>query len=226
VPTIQTRDNTGIYYKDWGTGGAVVFSHGRPLGGDAWRRYILCILALCAAISLVAALANAQELAASTSNATGPASGWWSPVRAESATAPQLQISKVELIPFKASDSFRTYRAQRTTYSVTEPIDGQIASLQYIGVGVAKPSLLASRPRFATSRIFPIAPASQVRDMGIKPGGFSIPRRCKWSVCLSAFTNQLCRLASTRHALHIVPPRQRRLVTKEVTSRNNHGHRE
>jgi len=145
VPTIQTRDNTGIYYKDWGTGGAVVFSHGRPLGGGAWRRYILCILALCAAVSLVAALANAQELAAATSNATGPASGWWSPVRAESATAPHLQISKVELIPFKASDSFRTCRAQRTTYSVTEPIDGQIASLQYIGVGVAKPSLLAGR---------------------------------------------------------------------------------
>ena len=143
MPTIQTRDNTGIYYTDWGTGGAVVFSHGRPLGGDAWRRYILCILALCAAVSLVAALANAQELAASTSNATGPASGWWSPVRAESATAPQLQISMAELIPFKASDSFRTFPAQRTTYRANEPMDGQIASLQYIGARDAGPSLLA-----------------------------------------------------------------------------------
>jgi len=93
-------------------------------------------------------LANAQELAASTSNATGPASGWWSPVRAVSATAPQLQkcpFSMAELNPFKASDSFRTFRPQRTTYSVTEPMDGQIASLQHIGVGVAKPSLLADR---------------------------------------------------------------------------------
>ena len=176
MPTIQTRDNTGIYYTDWGTGGPVVFSHGRPLGGDAWRRYILCILALCAAVSLVAALANAQELAASTSNATGPASGWWSPVRAESATAPQLQISMAELIPFKASDSFRTFPPQQTNYRVTEPMDGQIASLQYIAAGVAKP---LSRPRFATARIFPIAPASQVRAMGIKPGGLPIPRRCK-----------------------------------------------
>ena len=67
MPTFQTRDNTGIYFKDWGTGRAVVFSHGRPLSGDARRRSILSILALCAVVSLVAATANAQELAASTS---------------------------------------------------------------------------------------------------------------------------------------------------------------
>ena len=132
MPTFQTRDKTGIYFKDWGTGRAVVFSHGRPLSGDAGRRSILSILALCAVVSLVAATANAQELAASTSNAVGHASGWWSPIRAESATAPQLQISMAELIPFKASDSFRTFPAERTTYRVTEPMDGQIASLQYI----------------------------------------------------------------------------------------------
>ncbi len=145
IPTIQTRDNTGIYYKDWGTGRAVVFRHRWPLSSDASRRYILSILVLCAAVSSVAAIANAQELAASTSNAAGTASGWWSPVRAESATAPQLQISMAELIPFKASDSFRTFPPQRTNYRVTEPMDGQIASLQYIAAGVAKPSLLADR---------------------------------------------------------------------------------
>ena len=176
MPTIQARDNARIYYKDWGTGRAVVFRHRWPLSSDASRRYILSILVLCAAVSSVAAIANAQELAASTSNAAGTASGWWSPVRAESATAPQLQISMAELIPFKASDSFRTFPPQRTNYRVTEPMDGQIASLQYIAAGVAKP---LSRPRFATARIFPIAPASQVRAMGIKPGGLPIPRRCK-----------------------------------------------
>jgi hypothetical protein len=142
MPTFQTRDNTGIYFKDWGTGRAVVFSHGRPLSGDARRRSILSILALCAVVSLVAATANAQELA---SNAVGRASGWWSPIRAKSATAPQLQISMGQLIPIETSDSFRTFPAQRTTYRVTEPIDGQIASLQYIAARDARPSLLADR---------------------------------------------------------------------------------
>jgi hypothetical protein len=140
MTTIQTRDNTGIYYKDWGTGRAVVFSHGWPLSGDAWRRYILSILVLCSAVSLVAALANAQELAASTSNAARPASGWWSPVRAESATAPPLLISKAELTHF---GPFRPAPAQPTTDRVTKPTDGQLASLQYSGARVAKPSLLA-----------------------------------------------------------------------------------
>jgi len=36
MPFITTRDGTQIYYKDWGTGPTVVFSHGWPLSADAW----------------------------------------------------------------------------------------------------------------------------------------------------------------------------------------------
>jgi non-heme chloroperoxidase len=37
MPTIRTSDDTELYYKDWGSGQPVVFSHGWPLDGDAWE---------------------------------------------------------------------------------------------------------------------------------------------------------------------------------------------
>ncbi|BDT95003.1 alpha/beta fold hydrolase [Nocardia sputorum] len=36
MPTITTTDGVEIYYRDWGSGRPVVFSHGWPLNSDAW----------------------------------------------------------------------------------------------------------------------------------------------------------------------------------------------
>ncbi len=39
--SFTTQDGTVLYYKDWGAGPAVVFSHGYPLSSDAWENQMM-----------------------------------------------------------------------------------------------------------------------------------------------------------------------------------------
>jgi non-heme chloroperoxidase len=41
MATITTKDGTTIFYKDWGTGQPIVFSHGWPLSADDWDGQML-----------------------------------------------------------------------------------------------------------------------------------------------------------------------------------------
>ena len=44
MANITTKDGTQIYYKDWGTGQPIVFSHGWPLSADDWDAQLLFFL--------------------------------------------------------------------------------------------------------------------------------------------------------------------------------------
>jgi non-heme chloroperoxidase len=44
MATITTADGTEIFYKDWGTGQPIVFSHGWPLSADDWDNQMLFFL--------------------------------------------------------------------------------------------------------------------------------------------------------------------------------------
>ncbi len=44
MPSITTPDGVEIYYKDWGTGQPIVFSHGWPLSADDWDKQMMFFL--------------------------------------------------------------------------------------------------------------------------------------------------------------------------------------
>jgi non-heme chloroperoxidase len=45
MPTVTTSDGVEIFYKDWGSGQPIVFSHGWPLSADDWDAQMLFFLA-------------------------------------------------------------------------------------------------------------------------------------------------------------------------------------
>lgn len=45
MPSITVKDGTALYYKDWGTGSPLVFSHGWPLNADAWEAQMVFLAA-------------------------------------------------------------------------------------------------------------------------------------------------------------------------------------
>src|SRR6516164_3529813 len=44
MPTITTPDGTVLFFKDWGSGQPIVFSHGWPLSADDWDTQMLFFL--------------------------------------------------------------------------------------------------------------------------------------------------------------------------------------
>lgn len=44
MPTITTKDDVEIFYKDWGSGRPIVFSHGWPLSADDWDAQMMFFL--------------------------------------------------------------------------------------------------------------------------------------------------------------------------------------
>src|ERR1700682_4872162 len=44
--TITVGDGTEIFFKDWGTGQPIVFSHGSPLNSDAWEDQMVLLAGL------------------------------------------------------------------------------------------------------------------------------------------------------------------------------------
>jgi pimeloyl-ACP methyl ester carboxylesterase len=61
MPTISTRDGMEIFYKDWGSGQPIVFSHGWPLSADDWDAQLLFFLRHAIALLPMTAVAMAAR---------------------------------------------------------------------------------------------------------------------------------------------------------------------
>ena len=58
--TIKTKDGVEIFYKDWGKGQPIVFSHGWPLSADDWDAQMLFFLNMAFASSPMTGAATAD----------------------------------------------------------------------------------------------------------------------------------------------------------------------
>ena len=72
--TITTTDGIEIFYKDWGSGQPIVFSHGWPLSSDDWDTQMLssCCTATASSPTTGAATAGPPRPATATTWTTTP----------------------------------------------------------------------------------------------------------------------------------------------------------
>ena len=61
MPTVTTKDGVEIFYKDWGSGQPIVFSHGWPLSADDWDAQMLFFLNKATASSPMTGAATAAR---------------------------------------------------------------------------------------------------------------------------------------------------------------------
>ena len=74
--TITTNDGTEIFYKDWGSGQPVVFSHGWPLSADDWDTQMLFFLQHTASSPMTAADTDAPRRPATVTTWTTTPTTW------------------------------------------------------------------------------------------------------------------------------------------------------
>ena len=72
--TVTTSDGTEIFYKDWGSGQPVVFSHGWPLSADDWDTQMMfsCCTATASSPMTGAATVDPPRPATATTWTTTP----------------------------------------------------------------------------------------------------------------------------------------------------------
>jgi pimeloyl-ACP methyl ester carboxylesterase len=66
MSAFTTADGTEIFYKDWGSGQPVVFSHGWPLNADAWDGQLRLVAEKCSSPPSTAALIRIDRRLTST----------------------------------------------------------------------------------------------------------------------------------------------------------------
>ena len=85
--TITVSDGTQIYYKDWGQGQPIVFSHGWPLSADAWEDQMVFLAFAVIAASRTIAAATVARVSRGTATK-------WTPTRTISPRSSKRSICR------------------------------------------------------------------------------------------------------------------------------------
>jgi len=192
MPYVDTHDGTRLFYRDWGSGNPVLFSHGWPLSGDMWEYQMVPVVER----GMRAVAFDRRGFGRSDQPGGGHDYDTWADDVAVLVTSLDLRdltlvgfsMGGGEIARYLARHGGRRVARVVLTSAALAPMDTAVAEAMIAALAADRPHFLGQ----GVPTVFGCSPTS------VDPDGVVSPRLMKWVTTLALRASPLATIACLR----------------------------